>query len=246
MTSQPVTTAGGALFARYAFPPNELGYCGPGDAEALLHHESTGQRELARRARQFEGAWPYLEILATQLGLDDPLDARVVEAYWVGGDLLSDVDPRAVAAELRVRFRRQAGGTWTEAAAAVPHHGFHVFEVYPWVPLLRTRAAVALSVLDRCRIRWGTVLDVAGDRARVRSQPLTYDGQLALGPPQDESVRWAAGGSSLAGPVEVGDLVTLHWDWVCDRVDEAQLDALRSAADRQLVRSNDWLRRQPT
>ena len=26
-----------ALFARYAFPPNELGYCGPPDASVLLH-----------------------------------------------------------------------------------------------------------------------------------------------------------------------------------------------------------------
>jgi Family of unknown function (DUF6390) len=82
--------SGASLFARYAFPPNELGYCGPGGAELLLENAGRGgagdsaDGEVARRARLFDGAWPYLEIIADAAGLPDPLDGRVVEAYWIG------------------------------------------------------------------------------------------------------------------------------------------------------------------
>jgi len=34
--------AGTVLFARYAFPPNELGYCGPADPDVLLRHATSG------------------------------------------------------------------------------------------------------------------------------------------------------------------------------------------------------------
>lgn len=99
--------SGAALFARYAFPPNELGYCGPDGAQVLLEQglEGSDGEEIARRARLFDGAWPYLEIIAAAAGLDDPLDRRVVEAYWIGNELLELVDPAACAAELRSTFR---------------------------------------------------------------------------------------------------------------------------------------------
>ena len=80
--------SGPVLFARYAFGPNRLGYCGP-DAVDELFGEATGghdERALRELARAFEGAWPYLELIARRNGLSDPLDRRVVEAYWLGND----------------------------------------------------------------------------------------------------------------------------------------------------------------
>jgi len=221
---------GAALFARYAFPPNELGYCGPDGAQVLLAGSSEGfEAEVARRARLFDGAWPYLEIIAATAGLTDPLDSRVVEAYWLGNELLELVDPAACAAELRERFAGQVTSRLGTATAALPHHSFHVFAVYPWVRMLgRGNDAVALSVLQQCRIRWGTVVRVDGERATVRSQPLVLvDGALTLGAEQEESARWSANGSSLVGHLAEGDVVSLHWDWVCDTLTAEQVAALR-------------------
>src|SRR5512141_849475 len=82
-----IPTNGAILFARYAYPPNELGYCGPPDHKALLEYGS-GQAfdpGLVELARGFAGAWPYLEFIAAQTGIRTPLDRRVVEAYWLGG-----------------------------------------------------------------------------------------------------------------------------------------------------------------
>jgi hypothetical protein len=229
-----MSAAGALLFARYAYPPNELGYCGPDGAAALLRADEPA--EIARRARAFEGAWSYLEFIACSVGVPDPLDVAVVEAYWVGNELLADVDPGALVAWLTDRFRSQSGGTWREAGErAAPHHSFQVFEVYPWAAMLRRAGTpVAVSVLDRCRIRTGVVRDVAGEKATVRSRPLVWDGSaLRTGPDVDEVVSWSANGRSLLDGVSPGDRVTLHWDWVCDVVDDRQTAALERLADRQ-------------
>jgi hypothetical protein len=228
---------GALLFARYAYPPNELGYCGPDGAAALL--DTGAPAEIARRARAFEGAWSYLEFIAAAAGVDDPLDAAVVEAYWVGNDLLDEVESAALVAWLRDRFAGQIGGTWRAAAdRATAHHSFQVFEVYPWAAMLgRTGTLVAVSVLDRCRIRTGTVLGVTGETATVRSHPLVWTGGvLAPGPALDEVVSWSADGRSLLPGLSPGDLVSLHWDWVCDVITEDRrtriesLEATRRAA----------------
>src|SRR5512132_906480 len=101
--------AGPILFARYAFGPNRLGYCGPDDAAELFGEATNGGdlSALRRLAEQFEGAYPYLELIARANGLSDPLDSRVVEAYWLGNDLLTSVRPADLAGSLDIRFRRR-------------------------------------------------------------------------------------------------------------------------------------------
>jgi Family of unknown function (DUF6390) len=239
----PRTSAGDVLFARYAFPPNELGYCGPDDAAALLSHAAAGGgADIVARARRFDGAWPYLEVIATAAGIEDPLDPRVVEAYWVGNDLLDAVTPLGLLTALRARFVDQAGGCWvriTPEAGPLAHHSFQVFAVYPWLGLLDSGSPVPMSVLDRCRIRWGSVVAVDGDHATVSSQPLVWEsGVLQLGPEREERVRWSAGGESLRSGITMGDCVSLHWDWVCDRLSEKQVGALRDVTASQIVLAN--------
>jgi hypothetical protein len=60
---------------------------------------------LVRLARGFAGAWPYLELIAAASGIADPLDGRVVEAYWVGNHLLDNVRMPKFGGFLDERFR---------------------------------------------------------------------------------------------------------------------------------------------
>lgn len=229
-----MTVAGALLFARYAYPPNELGYCGPAGASEMLRASAS---EIARRARSFEGAWAYLEFLASAAGVSDPLAEEVVEAYWVGNGLVDLVDSSDLTAFLRRRFAGQIGGTWDSAdARALAHHSFHVFEVYPWAALLRrTGNPTAISVLDRCRIRTGVVRAVHGETATVSSRPLTWDGdRLRVGGPRSEQVVWSVGGQSLLAGVAPGDLVALHWDWVCDVITAEQAARIEALEERRL------------
>jgi hypothetical protein len=238
---------GPLLFARYAYPPNELGYCGPDDHRALLEYAAMGTVDpgLAHLARGFAGAWPYLELIAGATGVGQPLDRRVVEAYWLGSSLLDRVDMTTFGNALLERFRSRAGAGWGYLAEAIPvgalpTHSFHVFGVYPWVGLLRgERSEHPLHVLERCRIRWGKVLSVDGDQAVVLSRPLTWDGhQLALGAHRPETVTRGLDGAGLTAVVAPGDWVSMHWGWICDRLSRRQLANLRRYSLLQLDVTN--------
>lgn len=234
-----MSAAGARTFARYAFPPNELGYCGPAGAQEMLVPGAVA--EIERRARLFDGAWVYLEFLAEALDTGDPLASEVVEAYWVGSDLLDAIDPGSLHARLVHRFATQRGGTWRDAQTrASPHHAFQVFEVYPWAAMLRSGLppAPAVSVLDRCRIRTGVVQEVDGDWVSLSDRPLAWnDGRLMPGEAAPARARWSIHGLSLMDAPQAGDLVALHWDWVCDVITGAQADQIerREARQREAV-----------
>jgi hypothetical protein len=242
-----VELSGALLFARYAYPPNQLGYCGPDDHRALLEYGASGTHDggLDQLARGFDGAWPYLRLIAEATGIGNPLDHRVVEAYWVGNPLLDRIDRLTFGNALTDRFRPRTGTLFSSLAenipaGAVPHHSFHVFGVYPWAGLLRgPRSEHPLQVLQSCRIRWGRVQSVTANRAVVTSQPLAWDGrQLTLGAPSDETVTHSLDGLAFTRALNTGDWVSMHWGWVCDVLNPRQLAALRRYTAHQLAITN--------
>ncbi|MGE2713521.1 DUF6390 family protein [Mycolicibacterium litorale] len=217
---------GRTLFAQYAFPPNELGYCGPPGFAAP--GTSTG---LASRAREFDGAWPYLEALAAAAGTG-VLDDDVVRSYWVGGALLDAVDPDALLANLRRAFAGQTTGLLDAVTArnVLAHHSFHVFAVYPWIRFLDRDPVTPLKIMQDCRIRWGTVESVDGDHVAVRTRPLTLAGAtLTLAEPTAERVRWRRDGASLIAAPRPGNHIAAHWDWVCGALTDDDVTALATA-----------------
>jgi hypothetical protein len=228
--------AGYTLFARYAFPPNELGYCGPADADVLLRGDNPA--EVAAHAKEFDGAWPYLRAIADATGTPDALDADVVRSYWVGGPQLDRVDPAALLDKLRRAFKGQSTGLLFDLAqpqGSLAHHSFHVFVVYPWVRFLDRDATIALKVLQDCRIRWGTVESVEDEYAVIVTRPLTFtDGTLALGEPGPDRVRWSKAGVSLIEPPTPGDVVSAHWDWACGVLADDECAALAAATQTTL------------
>jgi hypothetical protein len=264
----PPGTAGQRLFARYAYAPNHLGYCGPSDSASLAELASTGRTagDVGSIASRFSGAWPYLCVLAEITGIDDPLDEQVVRAYWTGSPLLDAVD--------RARFWRKlldriaaagAGRYWAHLtpallSEAMPTHGFHVFGVYPWTRLLTPAPAApatdsaapasaavgpALHVLDSCRIRWGRVTSVDGGHAVVRGRRLAWDSRaLHLGEEADGPVRLVEAGRAFVTDVSPGDWLAVHWDLACDRLAADELGQLRRWTDWQLTATNARLARE--
>ncbi len=242
---------GPVLFARYAFGPNRLGYCGPDDAAQLLGEATVGgdDRALRSLAAQFEGAYPYLELIARANGIPDPLDARVVEAYWLGNQLLEQVTPGMLARSLDTRFRRRLNGAewhWLAdkpADGALPMHAFHVLDVFPRLGLLRGGpVADVLSVIDSCRIRWGRVLERDGDFLVVSAVPLVMAaGKLTLGPTRAERIRGWQDGTGFLNGVGPGDVISIHWDWACDTLDARRLGLLQRWTERELRIANRTL-----
>jgi len=251
-------TRGAWLFARYAYAPNRLGYCGPPESTTLAGVGAAGAAGIDVRAvaRRFSGAWPYLQVLARLAGIADPLDRRIVESYWLGGGVNAQISSRAFGEELLAVIAPQAGHYWAhltpellDEAAGDPC--FHVCGVYPWSRLLTTGAPEQpLHVLDSCRIRWGTVLsrqaapDREDDEIVVRSRRLEWDGSaLYLADPSEEKVPVAVNGLSFLSDVGPGDQVALHWEWLCDRLSAGQVAELETSTLRQIDTTNRRLAR---
>ncbi|WP_264001428.1 DUF6390 family protein [Mycobacterium florentinum] len=229
---------GAEMFARYAYAPNALGYCGP-PLGATLRDGSVDQLRAA--AATFSGAWPYLRVLSALTGIADPLDHRLVESYWLGGGIGAGIDPRAFFDELLAIIGPQAGRYWSHltpelAGEAAGNHCFHVFGVYPWTRFLgRGMDDHPLSVLDNCRITWGTVVSRTADDVEVRCRRLVCDGSvLALAQPSVRALDVWADGYSAVPDVAVGDEVAVHWGRLCGRLDPRQVRALSESTDRQL------------
>jgi hypothetical protein len=242
---------GALLFGRYAFPPNRLGYCGPDDHQSLFEYVTRGATDegLAQLERRFDGAYPYLRLIAEANGISDPFDRRVVEAYWIGNEYLEHVGASPFYESLGERFRtRMDARTFTWLASklelgARPHHNFHVFEVYLRAGLMRdARAVIGLERMDACRISWGRVAEVDGAELVVERPMLTLQaGKLALTEPQPKRVTRQIDGRGFADGAQPGDYVSVHWDWVCEVLDATALQRLVRNTRRYMEMANQTL-----
>ncbi len=240
--------SGPLLFARYAYGPNRLGLCGPDDAASLFGEISEGgdERQVRELARGFEGAYPYLELIARANGVPDPLSARVVEGYWLGGPMVEAVTPNQLAESMRTRFRpRLRAKVFRELrdaapAGSKPVHAFHVLDVFPKVGLMRSEQADhVIETMDSCRVRWGRVVERVGDELAVRAVPLSLvGGKLALGEPRIERITAFRDGRGFIGDVVPGDVVSIHWNWACEVLDPGRLERLIATTRRELAIAN--------
>jgi hypothetical protein len=223
MIESPVTSPlnGSLRFIRYAFMPNRLRYCGGDDNRTLFEYgiENTTDGGLSPLLRRFTGALPYLQLIARANGIADPFDPRVVEAYWIGNQLLDRVEVRQLYDHLLDRFGKQLQGRTRELVlgkaptGARPHHSFHVLDVHSRVGELEH----SLQTLDGCRVSWGRVVAVDGAELLVERQPLVLEhGKLGLGEAQRTRMVRQVDGRGFADAAEVGDWVSLHWGWVCE------------------------------
>jgi len=232
-------TSGALRFARFAFRPNALGYCGGQAPGELFERVVAGgdDPDLHRLCGEFAGARPYLELLAQAPGARGPLDPDVVEAYWVGGSLLEALDPGLFQTDLarRVRPRAQADDwRWLAdkpARGAVPHHAFHVLEIYPRLGLTGDESRDAIvSTMERCLVRPARVTARGGDELLVMARSLVLeDGRLRFGDERPERVQAAIDGRGFVDDAKPGDWIAVHWGWACDTLSPARRGALEDA-----------------
>ena len=243
-------SCGAEMFARYAHAPNALGFCGP-PLGASLREGSID--EVRAAATKFSGAWPYLRVLAKMTGISDPLDYRLVESYWLGSGAGATLDAGEFFHALLAIIGPQAGQYWSHltpdlAREAAGNHCFHVFGVYPWTRFLgggrQISAEQPLSVLDNCRIAWGTVLSRDNNNVEVMCQGLAWDGQaLTLSEPSARVLDVWADGYSAVPEVAADDEIAIHWGRLCGRLRPDQLEALADSTTRQLHVTNQRLAR---
>jgi hypothetical protein len=245
-----VTTAaleGTLRFIRYGFMPNRLQYCGPaGEDRTLLGYAVEGVSDggLPPLLRRFTGALPYLKLIAHANDIADPFDPRVVEAYWIGNQLLDRVEVRQLYDALSERFGKQLQGRTRELvlgkapAGARPHHSFHVLDVHHRVGELES----TLATLDACRVSWGRVVMTEVAEVVVDRVPLLlHGGKLTLAAPRRERAQRQLDGCGFADAARPGDWVSMHWGWVCEVITERERANLERYTRYHLTLANQTL-----
>jgi len=224
------------LFCKYAFPPNRLQYCGPQETKTLfeLLTEKSHFKELKNLALHFEGAVPYLRLISQANKIKDIFDWKVVEAYWLGNELLKNVEISKLHRLIEERFKKRIKikeWHWLELQpikGAKPFHGFHVFDIYRQIGLLKSGGRdKIIETMDNCRIGWGKIKNIsfknepremALGNALVEYNPLEFNdfGKLQLGK------KFLKNFYLIDASLKENDEVSLHWNFICDKLTPRQ------------------------
>ena len=239
-------TDGTILFARYAFMPNRLNYCGGDDNKTLFDYCVAKQTDpgLVFILQKFQAAYPYLKLIASSNDIPDPFDARVVEAYWIGNELLDRVDLTQFYNSLHERFAQRLDPKTLgyllskPPLGARPHHNFHVFDVHNHMGTLEH----SLDTMENCRIGWGRVKEIGPTHFVVEHQPLILEqGRLKLGELREKKVMRQIDGTGFVSNGQVGDFISFHWNWACDVLSPRQANNLEKCTRYHLKLANGTL-----
>lgn len=236
---------GVALCARFSIATNRLQYCGPRDAEPVLYRAITENAELDRARdalRRFEALNPYLEAIAAKHGRD-PYDRAVVEAYWVGNDLLEAFGREDFRLLLEGLVRRGLPRSTAERLARllpehpIPHHAFHV--AFVGVGEVTGHVETNLANMEACRPAWARVTALEGTSVRVRGPVLgVSEGRLTL---DHETERTLSFDPAILPGLALGDTLAVHWNHAALSLTPAQTDALATYTRRSLDAANEAL-----
>uniref|UniRef100_A0A831Z0N4 Uncharacterized protein n=1 Tax=candidate division WWE3 bacterium TaxID=2053526 RepID=A0A831Z0N4_UNCKA len=236
--------------SRYAFGPNRLHYCGPDANRQILSHiqEEAGDPDLRRLLAEFQTMYPYLLHIAHANGIADPFAERVVEAYWIGNELLENISQKQFYRHLRegLQLKNRLGGkafdrlTKKIEQGAVPHHSFHVLDI--WKRTGHEEREHTLESMDSCRVSWGEVTQVQGPEVTVSIEPLLYaGGKLYLGDPVSKTFRRNLEAEFDIEQLQPGQIVTIHWGVLCESIRPRQAAFLRRYTLRHIELANQTL-----
>ena len=218
--------------SRYAFGPNRLHFCGPDANREIWDYLNDGFTDfgLQKLLKGFETLYPYLDRIARSNHIPDPFDPRVVEAYWIGNELLGGVDKNTLHQyfidDLRLKdklpiktFRVLEDRI---GKGILPNHNYHVINVPKKMGLQETEASI--DAMDSCRISWGKVTDVSGPNITLLYEPLLVaNNRFFLGDPIEKKIVRDYDIEML----QPGQYVTLHWDIPCEVLTEKIIQQLR-------------------
>lgn len=214
------------MAACFAIKPNQLGFCGrQGDRDKKLLLDYLRGKDVSEEAvrdvlESFEALVPYLKLIARKNKIKDHLSYPVVEAYWIGNELLNrvtDGDVRKMIKEDFVSPSLLSGKAAAKIAAllpdgTLPHHTFHVLLVGSVTGKLDFNE---LNISNRCRICWGEVKEVGKNTISLFYQPLVKALGKKISLAGHLELRKVHRQPDVLNGLKEGDVLSFHWDNVC-------------------------------
>ncbi|MDI6820800.1 MAG: DUF6390 family protein [Patescibacteria group bacterium] len=221
---------------RYAFGPNRLHYCGPDANREVKAYIDEGVTDvgLEQLLAQFKTMYPYLEFIARVNKIQDPFNSRVVEAYWLGNDLLQNIEKRhfhrhLIYGQQIKKKTRSKDFKYMEKKleqGAVPHHSFHVLNI--WRRTGNVDLEHDLESLSECSVSSGKVLEVNGPIITVETEPIIYaNGKLCFGLPIKKKLTRRLESEYDIEQIKPGDIISIHWNVPCEIISLPQAETLK-------------------
>jgi len=222
--------------------------CGPENQADILEFYAKANAQKPAKSIQpilesFETLYPYLKLIARANCQKNPFDEKIVEAYWLGNDLLENVSAAklfehiADTMKLRKKVNSRECKSFSEKfnKSALPHHNFHVFSV--WRRTGHTKTPQTLTTMDACRIGWGKITAVKPHSLIVETKPLTADSAGKMKEANFSVEREILNffeGNILLKNIKIGDCVSLHWGCVCEKLTKQQIANLQKYTELSL------------
>lgn len=215
------------LCSRFALIPNQLGYCGHDSAPAkfhgcILNGDCEGVRD---EITKFIVLYPYLKTIGEAVQ-KDWYDYDVIEAYWLGSDLLKKIkskhydllldnlEAQGVPDFLISEMRNKRPYKF------IPLHLFNILHVgvgrasHEVVPF-------NLDSINNCMVRWGEIIELNQGGKQEYKAKIKLNGLIRNAEGKYELKR-----SILEFPyinnhfesLSVGDVVAVHWKWVVKKL----------------------------
>jgi len=221
------------ICGRYCAAPNFFGYCGPKKTSNLIDHleENIVDKELGQILSHFETLYPYLQLIAKENNIKDLFDQQVVEAYWVGNNLLKNIKSgdylhflqEKILIEKKIEKKSlEKIKLKISTDQFLPHHNFHVFNIFK--RMSRDLKFDTLKTMDECRIGFGKIIS---ERTIVQYKPLVYaKNKLSFGLYTIKSLTVDYKGKQFIKNIKIGEWVSFHWGFVCDILTDRQVKNL--------------------
>lgn len=224
------------LCSRYSYPPNSLSLCGPDKKTNLAWYSSSGKGDMGNVEilTQFATLYPYLSFIAYENNLKDPFDPKVVEAYWIGNKLLYNIAQNHFTRYLKdtlglrkmIKSKNLATLMKKVSLGAIPHHSFHVLNVFQRTG--HNSSQHTLETMDACLINWGQIIEIEKDSLLVKTRALgNRRNKLYFTRPIVRSVMAQGGKDILFAKLSLGDYISYHWGYFCQKLNPVQLTNLQ-------------------
>jgi hypothetical protein len=235
--------SGARLAILYGYVPCQLGLCGPEETKKrkiislYLKGENKFESEIKKILKEFKGAYPYYQLIAASNKIKNPLDYKVVEAYWVGNSLLEKVKVSDFKKMILRDFVKL--GKVSEKKAnnllkkALAYHSFHVL----YLGSVTGRTNLTGKALDLCRPSWGKVIKINSDKKSllVQYKPLKIGKKIILGKPSPKEIKW---NKNILSSIKTGEWVSIHWNTAIEKLTSGRVKNIEKYTKKTLEALN--------
>lgn len=221
------------LAACYSYPPARLKFCGrQKNTPQILSRYASGEKIPLKKIKEifenFEASYPYYQLIAQSNQIKNPLNYKVIEAYWLGNKLLDKIKPPDLKKLILTQFS-QKGLLNSKIAKqkadslpknALPHHSFHVLILGS----ITGKVKFTTALRNICCINHGQIIEIKKNKLKITYQPLkNKNNQFFLGKITTKEIIWD---KNFIPQIKKRDTVSFHWDQACQILNQREIKNL--------------------